>query len=112
MVFGLSNCAISELTMFEQKVGAQITLQKDGVNQDKKLSYLFDAVEIIPVTDAFDYAAKEKARLRLIGRPIGDDIDLLIGCSAVVNNMIMVTENIKHFENISGIRIENWVKRK
>jgi len=97
--------------MFELKVGAQITLQKDGINQEKKLSYLFDAVDIIPISDVYDYAAKEKARLRLIGKPIGDDFDLLIGCSAVVNNLIMVTENIKHFKNIEGIVLENWVKR-
>lgn len=28
-----------------------------------------------------------------------------------IKDMIMVTENQKDFENITGIRIENWVNR-
>ena len=39
------------------------------------------------------------------------DSDLLIGCTAVANNMIMVTDNIKHFSRIYGIQLENWVNR-
>ena len=40
-----------------------------------------------------------------------EDFDLLIGCTAVANNMIMVTDNIKHFSRIYGIQLENWVNR-
>ena len=39
------------------------------------------------------------------------DSDLLIGCTAVANNMIMVTDNIKPFSRIYGIQLENWVNR-
>ena len=39
------------------------------------------------------------------------DFDLLIGCTSIENNLIMVTENIKEFERIEKIKIENWVKR-
>ena len=39
------------------------------------------------------------------------DFDLLIGCTAVANDLIMVTENTKEFERITGIQIENWVVR-
>jgi len=39
------------------------------------------------------------------------DFDLLIGCTSIENDLIMVTENIKEFERIKGIKIENWVKR-
>jgi tRNA(fMet)-specific endonuclease VapC len=40
------------------------------------------------------------------------DFDLLIGCTAVENNLIMVTENIREFERIENIKLENWVNRK
>ena len=43
--------------------------------------------------------------------PADDDFDLLIGCTAVVNDLIMITENLKDFKNFSGIRLENWVER-
>ncbi|PZX37842.1 tRNA(fMet)-specific endonuclease VapC [Nonlabens dokdonensis] len=39
------------------------------------------------------------------------DFDLLIGSTAISNELIMVTENVKEFDRIKGIEIENWVKR-
>ena len=42
-----------------------------------------------------------------IGKPV-EEFDLLIGCSATTNNMVLVTNNEKHFLNITGIVIENW----
>lgn len=44
------------------------------------------------------------------GTPI-DDFDLLIGAAAVQQDLILVTDNIKHFKNIQGLAIENWVER-
>ena len=53
---------------------------------------------------------KQKDILVKSGRMI-EDFDLLIGCTAVVNGMIMVTDNTKHFSRIHGIQLENWVDR-
>ena len=39
------------------------------------------------------------------------DFDLLIGCTALANNLIMVTENTREFSRIKNIRIENWITR-
>ena len=39
------------------------------------------------------------------------DFDLLIGSTAISNDLIMVTENVKEFKRITDIRIENWVNR-
>lgn len=54
--------------------------------------------------------AKEKARLTMAGTPTSD-FDLLIGCTAVSRKMVMVTQNIKDFENIKDIHLENWVNK-
>lgn len=35
-------------------------------------------------------------------------LDLLIGACAVVNDMVLVTNNAKHFERLDGIVMENW----
>jgi len=53
---------------------------------------------------------KEKARLSTLGKNIGD-FDLLIGSTAVENELIMVTENTSEFERIKNIKIQNWIKR-
>ena len=36
------------------------------------------------------------------------DFDLLIGSTAVENSMVMVTNNERHLNRITGIKIENW----
>ena len=59
----------------------------------------------------FRYVCSEKARLRLAGTPMEDNFDLLIGCTSVIHRMVMVTENLKDFKNISNIRLENWIWR-
>ena len=66
-------------------------------------------IGILPIFNSLDLYAKEKARLKRNGSLI-DDFDLLIGCSSIKNNMILVTNNEKHFEKIENIKIENWAK--
>ena len=39
------------------------------------------------------------------------DLDLFIACTAIENDLIMVTENQSEFERIFGIKLENWVDR-
>ena len=41
-----------------------------------------------------------------------DEFDLLIGVTAIENKLMLVTENVKDFERLNGIKIENWVVRK
>ena len=66
-----------------------------------------DKIEILPLLGCLKVYGKEKARLKPLGKSIGD-LDLFIGSTAVVNNMIMVTRNVREFERIEGIRLENW----
>ena len=42
---------------------------------------------------------------------MNDELGLLIGVTAVQNEMKLFTDNIKDFENIKNIEIENWFKR-
>lgn len=71
----------------------------------------FYEIKILPISNAVDFAAKEKIRLRLQGTPLEDNFDLLIGSTAVVYDFVMVTDNIKDFKNLVGITVENWIKR-
>jgi tRNA(fMet)-specific endonuclease VapC len=38
-----------------------------------------------------------------------DNLDLLIGVTALQEGLILVTGNVKHFERIQGLKIENWM---
>jgi tRNA(fMet)-specific endonuclease VapC len=43
--------------------------------------------------------------------PMHDEFDLLIGITAIENELILVTDNVKDFQRLEGIKIENWFKR-
>jgi len=111
-IMGYDNCFISEITLAELKYGAELSEKVEEntgfVNEFAK------KVGILPIFNSLDLYAKEKARLRKLGyMKLGymiDDFDLLIGCSAIRNKLILVTNNEKHFERIHDITIENWIK--
>jgi predicted nucleic acid-binding protein len=57
--------------------------------------------------DIFDIAVTEKLGLQEKGFSI-EDSDLLIAAYCLKHNLILVTNNIKHFKNIEGLEIVNW----
>ena len=52
--------------------------------------------------------AKIRASLEKLGVPIGP-MDLLIASISLAKNFILVTNNIKEFRRIKGLKLENWV---
>ena len=108
---GWDNCFISEITVLELKMGAELSLQRDGVDRSIQLNRFLADINILPIHDAIDVAAKEKIRLRLAGTPCDDNFDLLIACTAIANDMVCVTDNTKDFFRFENIQLENWVSR-
>lgn len=53
---------------------------------------------------------KKKARLKTKGK-IVDEFDLLIGATAIYNNLILITRNLKDFERLDRIVIEDWTSK-
>ena len=105
---GIENCAISEITLAELVFGAE---KSNNPKKNHKLIEKFvSQLTILPIFDAIPIYGKEKARLQNEGKLISD-FDLLIGCTSVENDLILVTENVKDFERIDRIQIENWVIR-
>ena len=97
---------VSEVTVAELEYGNRCS----GRYEENKLivDRFLSSVNVVPFSDAIHLYAEERYRLRSIGQSI-EDFDLLIGCTAVSNNLIMVTNNAKHYSRIKDIRIENWV---
>jgi len=102
------NCAISEITLAELVFGAENS--KYPEKNHRLIEQFIELVTVLPIYDSIMIYGKEKARLRKAGTMISD-LDLFIGCTAIENDSIMVTENIGEFERISGIKLENWVDR-
>ncbi|MDT0650184.1 type II toxin-antitoxin system VapC family toxin [Autumnicola edwardsiae] len=102
------HCTISEITLAELFFGAE-----NSSNPKKNLKLIDDfseQVKVLPIFNAITIYAKEKVRLRKNGEMISD-FDLLIGSTAIANELIMITENVKEFKRIENIQIENWINR-
>ncbi|MDR1864051.1 MAG: type II toxin-antitoxin system VapC family toxin [Bacteroidales bacterium] len=106
---GYENCCISEMTPVELRYGAE-----NSTNPQKHhelLDRFLKKIMVISISDSIFVFAKEKVRLRKAGKPVHDDFDLLIGATAIRQGLTLVTDNVRDFERLEGIKIENWVER-
>lgn len=103
------HCFISEITVAELLYGATCSNRKDKII--KEVQTFISQFTILPIYDSLLTFAELKSTLRSQGNLI-DDFDLLIGSSAVANELILVTENVKHLERIPHLKIENWIDRR
>jgi predicted nucleic acid-binding protein len=70
---------------------------------------LTDQLSIIESDEAIcEMFGELKANLERAGAII-DDADLFIAASAKVHGLTLVTNNIRHFKRIKGLKLENWV---
>lgn len=102
------NCFVSEITLAELYFGASNSNNKDARLKD--VAFVINHFRIIEISETLPLYGDLKAELRKKGTPI-DDFDLLIGSAAIANNLVMVTDNIKHLSKLPGIVVENWTER-
>jgi len=105
---GIENCFISEITLLELLYGAECSNEPDKVR--RIVSDFCQDIQVIPIGNSLGVFARQKASLRKLGQLI-DDFDLLIACCAISNDLILVTDNTKHFDRISAVKIQNWITR-
>lgn len=102
---GFENCVVSEITIAELKYGIAKSTKKEKNQQ--ALDAFQSKIDILPIFPALDIYATEKARLKTKGKML-DDFDLLIGATAIHNNLILATRNVSDFDRLDGIVIEDW----
>lgn len=96
---------ISIVTFYEIVSGLQA---KNAQKQLEQFEQFTTDNLVIPVTEkSASISAKLYTKLKQSGT-IVDDIDLLIAGIAIENDMVLVTNNQKHFGRIEGLKVENW----
>lgn len=106
---GLSNCYISVLTIGELYYGAYNS--PNVAKHLKDVDVITGLFGRINVSDlVMNVFGRIKADLSKKGMRI-DDVDLLIGASALSNGYVLVSDNTKHLMRIPDIRITNWIER-
>lgn len=102
---GTKNCYISEITVAELYFGLAKSSEKQRKMEDiREVQRLF---RVIPVYSSFKEYGEIRQTLEHTGLRV-DQFDLLIGATAIHHKMTLVTSNLKHFERIQGLEIENW----
>lgn len=97
--------AISIITYGELMYGAEKSKERERAKL-LVIDFLQDlSIEIVALNrNIMDKYAIAKADLEAKGRKL-DDFDLLIGTTAKVNSLVLVTRNRRHFERIEGLRL-------
>ena len=100
------NIKIASIVQAELLLGAYKSQHKQKTWQ--KVETFLSAFEIIPFTEQTSYPyAKIRAETESTGRLVGAN-DLLIAAIVKQHDGILVTNNLKEFKRIDGLKLENW----
>ncbi len=89
-----------------------------GVEKSTKAEHNLRHVEdFISRLEVLDYGMKAanhygeiRSNLEKAGKPIGPN-DLHIAAHARSEGLVLVSNNLKEFKRVSGLRLENWIKK-
>jgi predicted nucleic acid-binding protein len=91
---------VSVITLMELYFGAYKS-EKVAVNLAK----------VRTLENSFEVIAADKGSAEIYGEKSGtplDDFDLIIAACAMAHNLTLVTNNIKHFSRVEGLKLTNW----
>ncbi len=96
---------MSAITVAELRFGAD---HRKSSSIHAKIDTFLRDLEIVPFDEicAAHFGTIGSA-LAGQGTPIGD-FDILIAATAIAVQATLVTNNVKHFTRVKGLRVENW----
>ncbi len=97
---------IPSIVLYELEVG--IAKSKAPRKRLQQLENIISVINVLPFTaKEARSSATVRAQLERTGIPIGP-IDILISGTAIANQAILVTHNVKEFKRINKLEIEDW----
>ncbi len=99
---------VSVVTLAELEHGAQKSLYPE--KNEMALIQFLAILEVLPFDDlaAVEYG-RLCAHIQRQGTPIGT-MDMLMAAHAKAENALLVTNNVREFERVPGLKIENWAE--
>ncbi|MGA2225209.1 MAG: type II toxin-antitoxin system VapC family toxin [Syntrophobacteraceae bacterium] len=100
--------AVSVISLAEVYEG--VFYSRDPKTSLKGFKDFLEGVSILGVDeDICSVFAKERGRLRREGSLIGD-FDLLIASTCLSHDLTLLTNNVRHFERVNGLRFVSLLK--
>ncbi|ORC28818.1 VapC toxin family PIN domain ribonuclease [Marispirochaeta aestuarii] len=98
--------SLSVITYGELVFGAKKSSKiEKNLARVRRISELFPIIDVTPAI--METYGEYKALLSKTGIVI-DDMNLLIASTAITHNLILVTNNVRHFRRIKELEIDNW----
>lgn len=98
--------AVSAITVAELQYGAARSRYPEQ-NRAALSQFLLPLMALDFDQAAADVYGRLRANLEERGQPIGA-LDQLIAAQAIAHNLTLVTNNLREFERIPDLRLENW----
>ena len=99
--------AISSISVAELEYG--VSKSRYTEQNSKTLHKFLSAFEILPFDDRdAESFGMIRAYLEKMGTPIGA-YDMQIAAQGIARNITVVTNNIREFERVPSLHVENWI---
>lgn len=73
------------------------------------LEYIFSSIKVLEFSDEAAWLyGKIRTNLCNMGQDIGT-MDTLIAAHALSQDLVLISNNLKHFQRISQLKVESWV---
>jgi tRNA(fMet)-specific endonuclease VapC len=105
---GIGTVGMSVIVLGELMFGISKSLRREDALQRLQALQQLVAVNELPVDAAVHYG-DIRGELERAGTPIGNN-DLWIGAHARASGLTLVTNNVREFSRVTGLRLANWVQ--
>lgn len=106
-VVGEAEIATSIIVASELRYGAE---RRGSDRLTRQLEAVLSLVPVLPLGDDADMQyGRVRTDLEKRGQPIGGN-DMLIAAHALSLGVTLVTDNVREFERVTGLAIENWLR--
>lgn len=107
---GVFSIGISNVTLAELYYGAYLSEYVES-NISNIIEFRKNLTVYSDNSDSAEAFGLIKSTLKQSGKII-EDFDILIASIAIANDCVLVTNNIRHFQRIPNLEIENWLETK
>lgn len=84
-------------------------LRKASAKLTRQVETVLEGIDILPIEEPVDqHYGSIRAELARLGLPIGQN-DLFIAAHARALGLILVTDNLREFQRVPGLEVENWL---
>ncbi len=97
----------SEMTRYELRYGAALNARGEEIWRKVESEILPLPVWLAIDGEVAAQAGSIRGELRRAGKTI-EVQDAFVAATALVHRLVLVTRNVRHFENVEGLTIENW----